>query len=334
MLAKEVVQQLLGDKKYLAKKSEGQAYAPSNIALIKYWGKRHQALFLPWNSSVSISLGDKGAQTNIKIIQADQHQIILNGNPVSSDSMFYKKVKNYLDLYNNQLPFIFEIKTVSTVPIAAGVASSACGFAALCLALNDLFEFGLSKEQLSILARLGSGSASRSLWDGFVEWQKGTEENGMDSLAKPLNVEWPEFMIGLWCFNTNEKPISSREGMQRTVETSKLYKAWPTLAETACEEMCVLIKKKDFNAVGALAEANALMMHKTMHDAKPPVNYWQEQSTSAMEQVRQARKQGLDVYFTMDAGPNLKLLGQKKDLERLTASFPEVDWVSPFNQVM
>jgi diphosphomevalonate decarboxylase len=329
MLAKDVVNKLLGDKVYQPIKQQGDAYAPSNIALIKYWGKRNQDLHLPFNSSVSVSLGDKGAKTSIKVIEADQHLVILNGKTVSQGSGFYLNIQAYLDLFKAHLPYVFEIQTISTVPIAAGVASSACGFAALLSAIDDLFGFGVSKNQLSILARLGSGSASRSLWNGFVQWDKGVEDDGMDSFARPLDIMWPEFMIGLWCFDKGEKPVSSREGMQRTVETSQLYKAWPELAESACEEMCGFIKAKDFRSVGMLAEANALMMHKTMHDAKPAVNYWQQTSVSAMDQVRQARQQGLDVYFTMDAGPNLKLLGQQKDLEKLKESFPAVDWVLP-----
>lgn len=328
MLAQQIVESLLGDKIRQPKKNEGQAFAPSNIALIKYWGKLNQDLHLPFNSSVSVSLGDKGARTTIRIIDGPEHKVILNDQAVAHDSSFYQKLKSYLNLFQKQLPYHFEVITYSTVPIAAGVASSACGFAALVLALNDLFDFSLSENKLSILARLGSGSACRSLWQGFVLWQQGVESHGMDSYALPLKVEWPDFMVGLWCFDSSEKSISSREGMQRTVETSSLYKVWPTMAETACKQMCEWIKAKDFSQVGQLAESNALMMHATMHNANPTVNYWQPASVMAMQQVWQARREGLEVYFTMDAGPNLKLLTQKKDLMLLRSAFPDVEWIS------
>ena len=331
MLAQTILKNILGDEVYSPKKSFGQAYAPSNIALIKYWGKRDSALHLPMNSSLSISLGDKGATTTIQIIDAKQHRIFLNDLPVKEDSNFFKNIKKYLDLFLVQLPYVFEIHTISTVPIAAGVASSACGFAALILALDDLFIFGLSKEQLSILARLGSGSACRSLWQGFVVWHKGVLEDGMDSFAEPLAIDWPELTIGLWCFSTDKKSIPSREAMQHTLETSSLYPIWPLLAQTACTQMIQLITEKNFKGVGQLAESNALMMHATMHNAKPCVNYWLDASIEGMKKVWQARQNGLDIYFTMDAGPNLKLLAQKKDLHLLKETFSEVEWLVPSN---
>jgi diphosphomevalonate decarboxylase len=332
MLAQTILKNILGDEVYRPKKSLGQAYAPSNIALIKYWGKRDSALHLPMNSSLSISLGDKGATTTIQITDGDQHRIFLNHDLVSEDSDFFKNVKKYLDLFLVQLPYVFEIHTISTVPIAAGVASSACGFAALLLALDDLFIFGLPKEQLSILARLGSGSACRSLWQGFVVWHKGFLENGMDSFAEPLSIHWPDFMIGLWCFSSEKKSISSREGMQHTLETSSLYGIWPSLAQTACQQMGEFIRAKDFKNVGQLAESNALMMHATMHNANPPVNYWSQASIQGMKKVWQARQNGFEIYFTMDAGPNLKLLAQKKDVETFKKIFPEVEWVAQIEE--
>ena len=327
MLAQDIIKALLGDGVLRPKKSYGQAYAPSNIALIKYWGKRDAHLHLPMNSSVSMSLKDKGAITKIQIIDAHQHRIFLDNQQVKEDSDFFKNAKKYLDLFYVQLPYFFEIHTISTVPIAAGVASSACGFAALLLALDDLFAFGLSKEQLSILARLGSGSACRSLWQGFVVWNKGVLDNGMDSFAEPLSIDWPELMIGLWCFSQDKKIISSREGMQHTVDSSALYAIWPPLAQTACQQMLEYIRAKDFDKVGQLAESNALMMHATMHNAQPSVNYWQDSSIQGMKKIWQARQNNLEVYFTMDAGPNLKLLAQRKDLEKLKETFPEVEWI-------
>jgi diphosphomevalonate decarboxylase len=138
-------------------------------------------------------------------------------------------------------------------------------------------------------------------------------------------------MIGLWCLSSDTKAISSREGMQHTLETSSLYAIWPPLAQTACTQMIELITEKNFKGVGQLAESNALMMHATMHNAKPCVNYWLDASIEGMKKVWQARQNGFDIYFTMDAGPNLKLLAQKKDLHLLKETFSEVEWLVPSN---
>ena len=330
MLKQDVIEQLLGNQPLPPQKQIGHAYAPSNIALIKYWGKQNTELHIPMNSSVSISLGDKGATTSISIIDAPQHEIILNNRIVATNNAFYQNIKTFLQYFHKQLPYTFKIETHSTVPIAAGVASSACGFAALVKALADLFAFDLSLEQLSILARLGSGSASRSLWDGFVAWHQGDTDCGMQSVAKPLAVNWPDFMIGLWCFDKSKKSISSREGMLRTMQTSALYKAWPAMAEANFKSMCEYILAKNFSAVGQLAENNALMMHATMHNASPTVNYWQQASIDAMQTVWHARQQGIEIYFTMDAGPNLKCLARKQDLPQLQKLFVDVEWVLPF----
>lgn len=160
-------------------KDVGSAYAPTNIALCKYWGKRNQQINLPLTSSLSIALPSKGARTHIK--QHTHDQVVLNGQLLAMDSTFVKRLASFLDLFRDESTWALSVDIEMNIPVAAGLASSACGFAALVLSLDDLFGWQLSKKELSILARLGSGSASRSLWNGFVEWHAGEQEDGMDS---------------------------------------------------------------------------------------------------------------------------------------------------------
>ena len=283
-------------------------FAPSNIALCKYWGKRNQELNLPNTSSLSISLGDLGANTTITINKISD-EYYLNNKQQDSNTAFSIRLKQYLDLFRNiNSDVFFKIETELNIPMAAGVASSACGFAALVLALNKFYGWELTDDKLSILARLGSGSASRSLWQGFVVWQRGEREDGMDSYASPLPVTWPELQVKLLMLDNSTKALSSRDAMQRTVATCKLYGAWDSQVTSDIIEIKNHLTTKDFCKFGKIIENNALAMHATMLSSWPPILYSTEQTITAMRKVWQLRADGVNVFFTQDAGPNLKLL--------------------------
>lgn len=312
----------------------GHGLAPVNIALSKYWGKRDKVLNLPINGSVSISLPGLGTQTTLRPLQAAQDSVSLNGKLLAADAVFAKRLSQFLDFFRSDASPAFEVETTNTVPTAAGLASSASGYAALVLALNDLFDWQLAKTELSLLARFGSGSASRSLFNGFALWHKGSDASGMDSFAEPLDCHWPEFCIGLVKVDTKEKSVGSTAGMQQTVETCDLYQSWPQQAERDLQTITQAIKEKNFSTLGKTAEHNALSMHATMIATWPPIVYWQPESVAAMQTVWQLREQGVEVYFTMDAGPNLKLILQAKDQNKVTAAFAQkhtqVDFILPF----
>jgi len=301
-------------------KERGAAFAPANIALCKYWGKRDEELNLPVTSSLSMSLGPLGAHTELTLCDAAGDEMWLNGEPVDEGSAFYRRAAAYLDLFRGDLHFC--LRTESTIPVAAGLASSASGYAALALALNDLFGWKLQRRDLSILARLGSGSASRSVYEGFVEWHAGVQEDGMDSYADRLDVEWPELRIGLLELSLAEKPISSREAMQRTVATSPLYREWPEKVAADLAAIRDGLAAHDMEAVGQAAESNAVFMHATMRTSVPPVDYRLPVTLETIAAVERARADGLRVYFTMDAGPNVKLLFLDGDREAIQSRFP------------
>lgn len=326
----DIVRQILLGKTMHAVNTGGQAFAPTNIALCKYWGKRNGEINLPMTSSLSISLGDKGAATKIAEIVAATDQITLNHQPVALDTAFSRRLCAFLDLFRPTPATRYQVETAMNIPVAAGLASSACGFAAVTLALDQLYHWQLDLPALSILARLGSGSAARSVWQGFVEWREGGADDGMDSHGVLLPEQWPQLRIGLHILDTQQKPLSSREAMQRTVQTSQLYSAWPAQVRADMQSLKAALAAKDFARLGQVAEANALAMHATMMSAWPPVVYSQPETLMAMQRVWQLRAEGVAVYFTQDAGPNLKLLFLEDTYPAILAAFPQLAVCRPF----
>ncbi|MDA0578219.1 MAG: diphosphomevalonate decarboxylase [Verrucomicrobia bacterium] len=305
---------------------EATAFAPANIALVKYWGKRDARLNLPVTSSLSMSLGRLGSSLILRPCDAGDW-VSLNGKALSPDSAFVQRASAFLDLFRPSRDMGFEVVANNTIPTAAGFASSASGFAAMVKALDRLFGWQLDPRAQSILARLGSGSASRSVFDGFVEWHAGLAPNGMDSFAEPLAVTWPELRIGLVVVTSAEKGISSRAAMQRTVANSPLYPLWPDVVARDLAEIKEAIAERDFTRTGAVAERNALTMHATMLAASPPVLYWVPESVRMMQKIWKLREAGLPVYFTMDAGPNVKVLYPAAQESDVTDAFDDVQFV-------
>lgn len=314
----------------------GKAFAASNIALCKYWGKRDAALNLPIQSSLSVSLGKLGTSTEIRCMDVGPasrrcDSVYLNGVLQAANSSFVKRISAFLDLFRPMLGEVhFEVRTENNIPTAAGLASSASGFAALVLALDDWAGWALDGKQLSMLARLGSGSAARSIFHGFVQWQAGTKSDGTDSFAEPLSEVWPEFRIGILELSNARKPVGSRDGMNRTVETSELYKSWPQQSAADLETIRTAIAAQDFSTLGKTAEHNALAMHATMMAAWPPLIYLQPETLAQIHTVQRVRAEGLEVYLTIDAGPNVKLLFLEKDAVAVNTAFPSLQVIRPF----
>ncbi len=322
--------QARGDNIYQPQREKGLAFAPTNIALCKYWGKRDSELNLPMTSSLSVALPDKGAMTTLTPHDQANDVVILNGHELANDSPFVIRLIHYLDLFRLDKDFYLHIDINMNIPVAAGLASSACGFASLIAAMNDLFDWQLGKRDLSILARLGSGSAARSFWSGFVEWHAGVQADGMDSYAEPLPFEWPELYVGILTLKKEEKSISSRDAMQRTVDSSILYSAWP---KKVVRDMVILrqaLHMKNFSLLAGTAESNALTMHATMLSSWPPICYFLPETIAAMQKTWELRRNGLEIYFTQDAGPNLKLLFLEKDKTQVQEHFPQLEVIRLF----
>lgn len=336
MHKRDIIKQILSkcSKKHLIDYNKtGCGFAPSNIALCKYWGKRNTELNLPVTSSLSVSLGKKGTFTTIAHIKKNQDEYFLNGKKVNSSEQFAIRLKNFLDLFrpNKNIHYLIESKT--NIPIAAGLASSASGFAALVIALNDLYDWNLDKKYLSILARLGSGSASRSIYNGFVEWQAGTKKDDRDSFSKSLPYKFPDLRIGVLLISKNKKAISSSIGMQNTLQTSILYNSWQKQVAQDLSAIKKAIRTNDFILLGKTAEANALAMHATMLAAKPAIIYSQPETLQTILKIWELRKSGINLYFTQDAGPNIKLLFLANEQNKILKHFPNLEIVAPFDDI-
>ncbi|GAB6110099.1 diphosphomevalonate decarboxylase [Fusibacter bizertensis] len=297
-----------------------KARANTNIALIKYWGKRDEALLLPMNSSLSMTLDRYFTETEVYVDPfLSNDQIVINQNTIDANS--HQNLVRFLNLVREMSgnPYFAKVESINHVPTAAGFASSASGYAALALAASTAYGLKLTPKELSILARRGSGSASRSIFGGFVLWHRGQLLNGEDSYSKSLidNVyEWPIEVISA-VVSTDKKSISSRMGMKQTVETSPLYKGWLESVDGDIMRAIHAIKAKDFTSLGEVVEHNALKMHATMISAWPSVIYFTSGTLEIINLVQRMRQEGIEAYFTIDAGPNVKILCQKTETEKV-----------------
>lgn len=286
------------------------AKANTNIALIKYWGKRDEKLFLPLNSSLSLTLDNFYTTTKVEFKEelAEDNLILNNKQGCPEDR---KKVSLFLDKIRMLagVKLHANIITENQVPTAAGFASSASGYAALAASASKAIGLNLSLEDLSRLARQGSGSACRSIYGGFVEWEMGRQADGLDSVARQIIDEkaWRLSILSV-VITAGSKKVSSREGMKRTVETSPFYKGW---LETVSDDIKVAkqaIINRNFVALGEVIEENSLKMHATMLGTKPPIIYWASGTMDVIHRIHALRNEGIPAYFTIDAGPNVKVL--------------------------
>ncbi|HDL2760212.1 TPA: diphosphomevalonate decarboxylase, partial [Enterococcus faecium] len=236
------------------------------------------------------------------------------------------KVSQFLDLFRKEAGLSLKASVISQnfVPTAAGLASSASGLAALAGACNTALKLGLDDLSLSRFARRGSGSACRSIFGGFVEWEKGHDD--LSSYAKPVPSDSFEDDLAMVfvLINDQKKEVSSRNGMRRTVETSSFYQGWLDSVEGDLYQLKQAIKTKDFQLLGETMERNGLKMHGTTLAAQPPFTYWSPDSLKAMDAVRQLRKKGIPCYFTMDAGPNVKVLVENSHLSEVQETFTKL----------
>src|SRR3989338_7037659 len=295
------------------------ATANANIALIKYWGKRDEKLILPQNSSISMTCDGMSTITTVEF--SDNYKkdsIIINDEELKKDE---KKTIDHIDRIRKLAGIKERTRIVSNnnFPTAAGLASSASGFAALTLAAATAAGLKLGEKELTILTRLGSGSASRSICAGFAEWHKGSKKNGSDSFSESIADKnyWHQFRMITTIVTEAKKKVSSRAGMAQTVKTSPLYKGWLDSVEEDLANMRSGIKKRNFSLVGLTAENNCLKMHATMMTTKPPIIYWIPATIEIIQHVHAWREEGLECYFTIDGGPQVKVICLEKDAKEL-----------------
>jgi len=293
---------------------QATAIAHPNIALIKYWGKRDVQLNLPAVPSLSVTLGEFATTTTVTW-GTPKDKVDVNGQTLQDHAAV--RALRFLDLVDPNRPPCHVISE-NNFPTAAGLASSSSAFAALGLAATHAAGQQLDRTALSRIARQGSGSACRSLWGGWVEWQMGENNDGSDSHGIPVAPadHW-DVRVVVATISAGPKPIGSTEGMLQTQRTSPFYAAWVDTAQADLEEARSALLRRDLETLGTLMEQSTFKMHGTMLTSQPSICYWTPGTLLALDIVRTLRQQGVGAWATMDAGPNVKVLCESKDAERV-----------------
>jgi diphosphomevalonate decarboxylase len=290
------------------------AIAHPNIALVKYWGKRDLPLNLPAVPSLSLTLS--GFTTRTEVVFDQPHdEVHLDGQPASD-----RDAARVLAFLDRMVPHRSPVRVVSSndFPSGAGLASSASGFAALAVAAADAAGQSMTPTELSVWARQGSGSACRSLWGGFVQWHHGERADGLDSHGEPVAPadHWNVRMV-VAVVHRGRKAVGSTEGMERSRTTSPYYDAWVRTAAADVAEGIAAVRARDLERLGTVMEQSTYKMHAAMHTSWPPLLYWQPGTVGALHAVTALRSEGVGAWATMDAGPQVKVLCEAADADRV-----------------
>ncbi len=302
------------------------AQAPANIALIKFWGKRNETLRLPMNDSISLNLSSASTVTTVEFINnLREDKLILDGLSVTGEEK--SRVTKHLNVIREMAKISTKaiVTTNNNFPRGAGMASSASGFAALSKAASVAAGLKLDERQLSILARLGSGSACRSVPDGWVEWKEGKDSNS--SYAHSIhNFDYWDICDVIAIVEKEKKKVTSTEG-HAIAESSPFYKTRIKDMGGKIKKIKKYIKTKNFTKMGEIVESEALNMHAVMITSKPALIYWNGITLKLMVCVREWREEGLETYFTIDAGPNVHIICRQKDAQTLVKKLKDVEGV-------
>ena len=305
------------------------ARAYANFALVKYWGKRDTALNLPDVGSISITLDVLHTTTTVSLDeQLIADELLLNGQSDLAAQQRAVAVLNRLRAATGIDTFC-RIESTNNFPTGAGLASSASGFAALISAAADVMRLDCSPSRQSEWARIGSGSAARSMFGGFVEMHKGELDDGSDSVAESIldAVDWPlEVVIAI--SQRGKKAVGSTEGMLRTAQTSPFYRAWVENQPNDLTLARLAIQQRDFEALTHVAEGSALAMHGLAMSARPGLLYFNATTMACLHRVVQLRADGVPVFFTVDAGPQVKAICLPGAADDVAAALGEIDGVS------
>ena len=303
------------------------AVAHPNIALIKYWGKADPASNLPAVGSISITLDTLVTTTSVRFdpaLRADSFS--LDGRPAPE---LLPRVRSCLELFRERLPGVphAEVASTNSFPTGAGLASSASGFAALVVAADHALGAGLERAELAELARRCSGSAARSLFGGFVELRMRPDGAGTDTGPILAAADWP-LQVVVAVTSAEAKAIGSTAGMLHTERTSPYYPAWLATSEGDLAAARRAIETQDFAALAAVAEHSCLKMHAVMLASRPGLLYWNGTTVECLHRLRELAAQGVGVFFTIDAGPQVKAICLPEAAERVAGALTELPGVT------
>ncbi len=290
--------------------------SPANIAFIKYWGKKDKDLRLPLNNSISMNLSGAFSLTTVEFSpDFKRDEIEMVGEEIGEKEK--ERIIEHLDRVRKmaRVDFKARVKTKNNFPKGTGIASSASGFSALSLAASRAAGLKLSLKEVSVLARLGSGSACRSVPDGFVEWEKGNSNSSSYaySLYPPGYWNLADLVI---LVSAQAKKVGSTEG-HSMIKSSPFTQVRIDTVGQRLKKIKKALREKDFTLLGETIEAEALNMHAVMMTSQPPLFYWSPKTLELMLAIRAWREEGLEGYFTLDAGPTVHLICQKKDVRKM-----------------
>lgn len=298
------------------------AIAPTNIAFIKYWGRKDEELRLPVNGSISMNLDGLLTRTTVEFdAKYPKDEVEINGVQNEKEK---ERVIKHLDRVRTLASTKFKAKvmSVNNFPSSTGLSSSASGFAALTLAATVSADLTLNEKNLSILSRQGSGSSCRSIPSGFVEWLDGdTNESSYATSIFPVD-HW-DITDVVAIVSDEKKSISSSDGQKR-IGTSPFM---PTRLSLINEKIVLCkryIKEKNFQLFGELIESEALELHAIMLTSRPSLIYWFPMTIILMKKVQRWRKEGLQVYFTINTGQDVHLICKKKDRQRVIQKLKKI----------
>lgn len=307
----------------------------------RYWGKRDVSLNLPTNSSLSVTLSQDNLRTlttaSCSASYSAPDTLTLNDEPSSLTSSRpaaclreLRSLRAKLESSDSSLPplstYPLRIVSSNNFPTAAGLASSAAGFAALVRAIADLYQLPQSPTELSLIARQGSGSACRSLMGGYVAWDMGKAGDGSDSMARVVaeREHWPEMRALILVVSAAKKGTPSTTGMQATVSTSQLFqRRADVVVPEAMAAMEKAIQEKDFEAFGKVTMRDSNSFHACCMDTTPPIFYMNDVSRAAVRAVDSLNDKAGKVIaaYTFDAGPNAVIYHLEKDEATVVGAF-------------
>ena len=292
-----------------------------NIALIKYWGKRNTIKNLPAVDSISITLDNLWTEMNVIFSsELSNDELFINEKKQNNIS----RVKNCIDSICGEQRDYASIMSRCNFPISAGLASSSSSFSALVVAINSLMKKKWNTQLLANQAGSVSGSAARSILGGIVKLNNEPEKIRITQLLSPN--DWP-LRVVIAITDKKEKAISSSKAMKLSADTSPFYSSWVEDQNDDIKEANSFISKKDFEGLASISEHNCMKMHSIMWTTRPSIVYWNSTTIDCMHAIRDLQRNGESVFFTIDAGPQIKAICLPENEEKIAKKLNEIKGV-------
>ncbi len=309
-------------------KTKATAIANSNTALVKYWGKQDEQLIIPMNNSISLTVDSLSTITTVDFSESYDEDLFILNKKIQNDTP-KKRVMIHLDIIREiaNVKLNAHIVSENNFPTAAGLASSASGFAALTASACKALGLNKTPKELSMLSRRGSGSSCRSFYGGYVEWIKNddNDESYAIQLADENYFDIRDLVI---VFEKHDRKYTTREAMKISKKTSPLYDARLKIVEDNLVKVRKAIKERDFTLLGQTAEADCLLMHSVALTSNPSLLFWTAETMGMIKFVQELREGGLEAYYTIDTGANMHILTKPEFSEEICAILRKIPYIT------